>query len=144
MIKFSICFITSDSLILYIFPVFTQSCDDEWTSHNGHCYKIFYERLAWISTVQACTAVNGYVVTINDNNEQTFLSGMLPSGMLCWTSGSHFTTTNDWKWDTGETWNYTNWDNYLKENTGCLYIHDSQWMVDECSTIKNYVCERES
>ena len=88
------------------------------------------------------------MVTINDHNEQAFLNTLESAGEF-WTSGSRIYAYGEWKWETGDAWNYTNWDVNQARNTGCLflrYIGENQflWWGTDCNNTKIFICEHNS
>jgi len=46
--------------------------------------------------------MNGYIVTINENKEDTFLFESVSDNHY-WTGGFRLSTTDGWQWVTGET-----------------------------------------
>jgi len=59
----------------------------------------------------------GHFVTITDSDEQEFVAGLISQvDYDCWIGGNQDSQdpgsepTGGWKWVTGESWSYTNWD----------------------------------
>jgi len=92
---------------------------------NGHWYKAVSvpAGISWTNAEKAAEAEGGHLVTITNQAENDFVSGLCTSANLwvLW-SGSYFgpwlggsaplnraRPSDGWKWVTGEQWNFTNW-----------------------------------
>ena len=67
-------------------PLFAQlcenckKCENGWSSHDGHCYKIFNSNsMTYYDTQQACYSMNAYLASIDTQNEFRYItSSLLP------------------------------------------------------------------
>lgn len=74
---------------------------------NGHAYKRIRTRSLADARAQA-DADDGYLVAINSEAEQKWLSGVFGNG-LHWIGLSDAEKEGQWQWDNGEPLTYTNW-----------------------------------
>lgn len=84
-------------------------------TYNGHTYfrsnAIPAGVLSWEQANAAAVALGGHLVSINDQNEQTFLNNNIPNGALnqFWIGLRYSPSLNQFKWTSGEPVNYFNW-----------------------------------
>lgn len=74
---------------------------------NGHAYKQIRAKSLADARAKA-DADNAYLVTINDDAEQKWLSGVFGNG-LYWIGLSDAQKEGQWQWNNGEPLTYTNW-----------------------------------
>ena len=76
---------------------------------NGHYYKAYIERITWTDAKAACEALGGHLCTITSQEEQDFIESI--NDKRLWIGGYRDTSgaKDEWKWVTGEPWDYTNW-----------------------------------
>lgn len=86
--------------------------------YNGHTYQIFENmNLSWNNAKAYCTALGGHLVTITDQNEQTFINAIIkdnPKPNL-WI-GAERNMDGSYSWVTGEEFSYNNWINGIEVN----------------------------
>lgn len=51
--------------------------DNTWTIYNEHCYKLFKQPKNWASSLQHCRLFSGYLVRIQNNNENSFIANLV-------------------------------------------------------------------
>ena len=51
----------------------SRVCASGWTQYNNNCYRLTPKRADYYSIVLSCDQIGGYLVTINDNDENDFL-----------------------------------------------------------------------
>ena len=111
----------------------------------GSCYYVASAALSWNDAKDSCTdSNNGWLVTVKDNNENTFLKSTLNSGDHYYWIG-----INDQNFEGTWTWNqltsyYRNWDVGEPDNSNnadCGSIMDGLWYDTTCSSLLPYVCE---
>ena len=104
-----------------------ESCSGDtvkWT--NGHCYEaVLAPGLSWQDAKTACEAKGGYLVTITSAKENTFVFSLVSgnnafwfldgfgNGLGPWLGGyqqANSEPAEGWKWVTGESFSYTNWE----------------------------------
>jgi len=86
--------------------------------YNGHTYQIFENmNLSWNNAKAYCTALGGHLVTITDQNEQTFVNAIIkdnPKPNL-WI-GAERNMDGSYSWVTGEEFSFNNWINGVEVN----------------------------
>jgi hypothetical protein len=81
-----------------------------WLPYNGHWYALT-EINTWVAQETEAVTAGGHLVTINDASENAWLAAtfsyLFPEAVNI---GYYFdTSTNDWKWASGEPVTYTNY-----------------------------------
>ncbi len=71
--------------------------------------------------------VNGHLATVTSEAENQFIVDnvyILANGAWTWLGATDSVTEGDWKWITGEPWNYSNWDEGQPDNAANEnYLH---------------------
>jgi hypothetical protein len=93
----------------------------QWDSASGgndHWYEVveYDSQITWQGAQAEVHAAGGYLVSILDADENTFVWNLLSEKDLkdaYWLGGYQEDKNNEpdgsWAWDSGETWDYTNW-----------------------------------
>lgn len=77
---------------------------------NGHGYAIFDKPMSWTDAKAFCESLNGHLAVITSADEQDFIERLVKtSSKTSFWLGGYELGHDNWKWITGETWNYTNW-----------------------------------
>ena len=138
----------------------TQATPIQFTD-NGHWYEVVNTSTNWTtanSTAQNSifNGINGHLATITTAKENDFILGLL--GNSSWFIGGFQNPgtsepLSDWQWVTGETWDYSNWNNNEPNNAGeedYLEIHGQlssypefygKWNDLSNSDIRGYIAE---
>ena len=88
-------------------------------TYNGHYYELYDHNVTWAEAKALCEAMGGHLVTITDAQEQAQIVALTAQG----TRGMYRIGATDaasegtWKWVTGETFSYNNWDKNAPEPT---------------------------
>lgn len=120
-------------------------CPNGWAqlTKTGACYKMFNEFKTWDDAETDCQLRGGHLVSINSDEEWTFLKG----GFLgFWAEGIQ--EEGLWTWSDGSSWDWnTKWaDGQPSGESGdkCLVMspYDDGQMFDiDCTTAYFYTCE---
>ena len=84
-----------------------------------HIYELYDYSLSWEEARQFCNKRDGHLVTITDAAENELLTSLIKKG----TKGLYYIGCTDpgvdgnWRWVTGESFSYTNWDPQAPEPT---------------------------
>jgi hypothetical protein len=93
------------------------------TDSYGHIYKRYDMLMNWQDAETFCEGRGGYLTTITDDSEQSFVFNTFMSGAgtedfrQCWLGGFQPPAPvepypwMDWQWVTGEPWSYAHWCN---------------------------------
>ena len=84
-------------------------------NYNGHSYYRSTGYANWQTAKTNCSNMGGHLVTITTAGEQAFIYGLWPSG---WIGLTDEVTEGTWKWVTGETYSYSNWNSGEPNNSG--------------------------
>jgi hypothetical protein len=97
-------------------------------NYNGHSYYRSTGTANWTTARSNCTAMGGYLVTITTSAEQSFLFNLWPSG---WIGLTDEVTEGTWRWVTGETYSYSNWNSGEPNNSGnedyVQFVSNGKW-----------------
>ena len=122
-------------------------------SNGGKSYLFCLETESFWSAVGACDKEGYYLVTVNDEHENSYLAEQVEAsvGGSWWigTTDSGPGNEGDWSW-IGEATSYTNWlpgePNNSGGNEDCGEIAEwanYQWNDSICSADQRYICERD-
>jgi hypothetical protein len=77
---------------------------------NGHWYQRFDNIMTWHEAKAHCENIGGHLATITSQDENDFVYAnlVIPTDDY-WLGGTDEVVEGDWRWITGETWDYTNW-----------------------------------
>ncbi len=111
------------------------------TNYNGHSYYRSTGSMTWTSARQACIDMGGHLVTITSAAENNFVFNTWPSG---WIGFNDEAIEGQWRWVTGESVVYTNWNGGEPNNSGnedyAQFVSGGRWN-DLPNTSLPYVLE---
>ena len=97
-------------------------------NYGGHSYYRSTGVAYWTTARTNCSNMGGHLVTITSSGEQSFIFGLWPSG---WIGLTDEVTEGTWRWVTGETYSYTNWNNGEPNNSGnedyVQFVSNGKW-----------------
>jgi hypothetical protein len=97
-------------------------------NYGGHSYYRSTGNATWTTARTNCSNMGGHLVTITSSGEQNFIFGLWPSG---WIGLTDEVTEGTWRWVTGETYSYTNWNNGEPNNSGnedyVQFVSNGKW-----------------
>ena len=109
----------------------TNSTITGFTSQNnygGHSYYRSTGTAVWTTARTNCSNMGGHLVTITSSGEQSFIFGLWPSG---WIGLTDEVTEGTWRWVTGETYSYSNWNSGEPNNSGnedyVQFVSNGKW-----------------
>lgn len=113
-------------------------------NYNGHSYYRSTGLANWTTARQNCINMGGHLVTVTTAAENSFISGLWPSG---WIGLTDEVTEGVWKWVTGETYSYTSWNSGEPNNSGnedyIQFVGAGKWNDLNNSSSLPYVLEFE-
>jgi hypothetical protein len=111
-------------------------------NYNGHSYYRSTGTANWTTARSNCIAMGGHLVTVTSSGENSFLFNLWPSG---WIGLTDEVTEGTWKWVTGETFSYTNWNSGEPNNSGnedyIQFVGSGKWNDLNNSSSLAYVLE---
>lgn len=116
-------------------------CTFDDVSYNGHDYELVEEDLTWDEARTSCAAGGGYLLEINDANENALAEGLLVGFFHVWI-GLRDSGGENYRWLDGSRPAYTNWGT-VNANNDCvaLYAENGRWDTRACSERRWSVCE---
>ena len=97
-------------------------------NYNGHSYYRSTGTAVWTTARTNCSNMGGHLVTITSSGEQNFIYGLWPSG---WIGLTDEVTEGTWRWVTGETYSYKNWNSGEPNNSGnedyVQFVSNGRW-----------------
>ena len=122
---------------------------------NGHTYQFYKGKLSWDTAAEYARACGGYLMTVTSAQEQELISqyrNQNDSSAKLWLGATDVETDQDWKWITGEPFEYDHWaENEPNNNSGAnpeSYLGtttDGYWndFVDAPEDITGFIVELE-
>ena len=112
-------------------------------NYNGHSYYRSTGSMTWTDARQACINMGGHLVTVTTAAENNFIFNLWPSG---WIGLTDEVTEGQWRWVTGETYSWGNWNSGEPNNAGnedyIQFVGGGKWN-DLPNTSLPYVLEFE-
>ncbi|WAR26045.1 PGCA-like protein [Mya arenaria] len=122
--------------------IYEPSCPIGWVKNRNSCYLEAVDHgLPWREANHYCETKGGTLTAITDDAENEFV-GSLYSG---WLGGSDLEVEGEWKWTTGEVWNFTSWYPGFPQNytdNDCLIMFGHLWRDFRCSRAYPFICEK--
>jgi hypothetical protein len=113
-------------------------------NYNGHSYYRSTGTAVWTTARTNCSNMGGHLVTITTSGEQNFIYGLWPSG---WIGLTDEVTEGTWRWVTGETYSYKNWNSGEPNNAGnedyVQFVSNGKWNDLNNNSSLAYVLEFE-
>ena len=113
-------------------------------NYNGHSYYRSTGSATWTTARTNCSNMGGHLVTITTSGEQSFLYGLWPSG---WIGLTDEVVEGTWRWVTGETYSYKNWNSGEPNNSGnedyVQFVSNGRWNDLNNNSSLPYVLEFE-
>ena len=75
---------------------------------NGHRYGLVNIQMTWHEAKEYADRLGGHLAIITSVEEQDWVCQKFPY-IRCWLGGTDENVEGEWKWVTGEKWDYTNW-----------------------------------
>lgn len=97
-------------------------------NYGGHSYYRSTGSATWTTARTNCSNMGGHLVTITSSGEQSFLFALWPSG---WIGLTDEVTEGTWRWVTGETYSYSNWNSGEPNNSNnedyVQFVSNGKW-----------------
>ena len=76
---------------------------------NGHWYQRIDTGMTWHDARDHCASLGGHLATVTSSAEDQFVYNSVGASGGEWLGATDEGSEGDWRWVTGEPWNYTNW-----------------------------------
>nr|AMB36339.1 C-type lectin snaclec-2 [Vipera ammodytes ammodytes] len=119
-------------------------CPSDWSSYEGHCYKVFKEEMNWEDAEKFCTeqASGGHLLSLKSTEEVDFMTSLVFPILkfdLIWIGLSNLWRDCHWGWTDGVKLDYKAWSD--KPNCYVAKTIDYQWLRVDCSRTYNFICK---
>lgn len=91
--------------------------DTSLSYFNGHSFVFYNLPLVWDQAKKFCEDLGGHLATSTSQEKQDFLHN-LSGTIITWLGGTDENSEGNWKWITGEEWDYTYWASGQPDNSG--------------------------
>lgn len=129
-------------------PKATEASQD--AASTEHHYQVFHNVLTWQEAKRACEAMGGHLATVTSAKEQKTLEALNLQNENLWI-GANCDSGGNWAWVTGESWEYTNWNDGEPNNSSnvmpaesCAAIWPDGWNDLASGNLyeqSGYICE---
>ncbi|XP_052088115.1 C-type lectin domain family 10 member A-like isoform X2 [Mytilus californianus] len=119
----------------------------KWHKYNGHCYYYSSEKADWFTAERKCREIGGYIVKIDDKNENNNIEANRANKSFYYWIGLIDLKEGEWRWTYDQLKaGFTAWHpGYGSKGTAsnCVLLHGSRtdWYETDCHTKTNYICE---
>lgn len=127
---------------------------DNQIVHNGHIYSLYNDIMTWDEAKAQCENMGGHLVTVTSEEEQAVIEELVKNQFCKWyfMGATKIENGVDYKWITGEAFDYTNWKNETYDNIYENYLMattnlNGAWQdttVDGYSCLVGFICEVET
>lgn len=134
-------------------PAATRIIPSEAQKWNGNYYMVYDESMEWDEAEEQCESMGGHLVTITTSGEQNFINSLELNCTDYWMGATDADEEGEWKWLTGETWQYENWHEDQPDNAGQVENYlvlvsswDNEWNdapIEGASADLGFICEWE-
>ncbi|MBQ3571949.1 MAG: InlB B-repeat-containing protein [Clostridia bacterium] len=110
---------------------------------NGHKYEWFEGEVTWEEAKAYCESLGGHLATVTSAEEQKIIEQL---DSRYWLGATDELTEGEWRWITGEPWEYTNWrvgEPNGAESENYLEVWGDIWndMANDDSNQYGFICE---
>uniref|UniRef100_A0ACB8EJS7 Uncharacterized protein n=2 Tax=Sphaerodactylus townsendi TaxID=933632 RepID=A0ACB8EJS7_9SAUR len=123
-----------------------KMCPEGWLMDRGKCYYFHEQAMHWSSAKKFCEDRDGYLVSINDDIEQTFLDSNKKASWY-WIGLNDMKSEGNFVWLDGSPLTYRHWslfqpdDHDTGEDCGMMKT-DGAWNDYPCgNTVDGCICE---
>ncbi|XP_070535731.1 macrophage mannose receptor 1-like [Ptychodera flava] len=122
-----------------------------WKEYHKYCYNMdgAKDAKSWAEASYECDKIGGYVVTIDDADEQNYIENIIYENSLNIWLGLVRTDLGGFEWVDGSPLDYTKWNegepnNYDNiEDCVELYYYTKNWNDVSCYNSAGYICKRQ-
>uniref|UniRef100_A0A194ATV5 C-type lectin 14a n=1 Tax=Sistrurus miliarius barbouri TaxID=8759 RepID=A0A194ATV5_SISMB len=119
-------------------------CPSDWSSYEGHCYRVFQQRMNWEDAEKFCAQQRkeSHLVSFRSSEEVDFLVSItypILKAHLVWIGMSNVWNECRLEWTDGTKVDYKEW----SEEPECIISKttDNQWLSTPCSRTYSFVCK---
>nr|XP_022310935.1 perlucin-like protein [Crassostrea virginica] len=135
------------------------NCDSEWMEYNGHCYFRNTTLMTQPEAMNTCNLYGGYLVEINDEEENAWITQTLLKDVYCtnkyecttWCGANDVDNEGVFIWEhSGSPVTYKKWDGANPDNPSapskpidCVDLfYNGEWNDRPCAFLAAFVCEK--
>ncbi|XP_033107156.1 macrophage mannose receptor 1-like [Anneissia japonica] len=127
------------------------STEDGWISGNSRCYLYVDQTRSWDDAQDYCDGLDGYLVSINNDEEQLTINTIASSKTTIWIGLSDKDSDGEYEWISGDNYIASNnsWDVGQPDASAgkCVEVlnkgsNTGPWSTAKCEDRKAFVCER--
>ncbi|KAK6181672.1 hypothetical protein SNE40_009482 [Patella caerulea] len=128
-----------------------SGCPSGFFRHNSSCYVVPRVLVTWGQAVVYCRALNSELLTIETEDEQTFLQKEMLKhhGENFWLAATDLVVEGEWRWaNTMSPVLLTFWkpgqpdDIHTAVDGDCVTFGTTGWSDHHCESVQSFVCER--
>ncbi|XP_062571892.1 macrophage mannose receptor 1-like [Saccostrea cucullata] len=130
-----------------------SECGKGWVDDSrSSCFYFISKLLTWSSAEYECRKRGAHLISIDDAEEQAFITGVLKSidvGGSVWIGANSRTEGVGFQWTDGDPFVFYNWfpgepESQLEGDEECvaMFISNSLWTDNSCQQLHSAVCEK--
>uniref|UniRef100_A0A1L8D647 BATXCTL5 n=1 Tax=Bothrops atrox TaxID=8725 RepID=A0A1L8D647_BOTAT len=119
-------------------------CPSDWSSYEGHCYRVFIEPQNWADAEKFCTKqqTGGHLVSFQSSKKANFVLKLAQQSIdygIFWMGLSNLWNQCNWQWIDGAILKYKDW----AEESYCLYFKskNNKWRSMACTQLAYFICK---
>ncbi|XP_077993135.1 C-type mannose receptor 2-like [Glandiceps talaboti] len=128
-----------------------QGNSTSWTEYHNYCYNIdgIADTKNWAEAAFECDKIGGYIVTINDQDENNYIEKLISDNSMNVWLGLTRSDLGGFGWVDDTPLDYTNWgpgepNNYNDmEDCGEMYYAGNVWNDVDCYGAAGYICKKQ-
>ncbi|NWS70861.1 MRC1 protein, partial [Crotophaga sulcirostris] len=128
-----------------------SGCLKGWERHGFYCYLVGHTSVTFSEAKKTCERSSSYLASVGDRFEQAYLTSLvgLSSEKYFWIGLSDMEEQGMFKWATGESVMYTNWNAAMPGNeAGCVALRTGNaaglWDVQNCEVKAKFLCKKQA
>eukprot|EP00092_Neocalanus_flemingeri_P089104 GFUD01112711.1.p1 GENE.GFUD01112711.1~~GFUD01112711.1.p1 ORF type:complete len:203 (+),score=17.70 GFUD01112711.1:71-679(+) len=129
-------------------------CGDDWTEHNGQCYRWSDNNGSGYAVCkQECAQAGARMASVHSEAENTFIRSLMPDNSAAWLGADRYGGDHDqdttYSWEDGTAWDWDNWWPGTPRGYPCVWISSGKglWYDASCSLSSSYqyncVCKKQ-
>ncbi|KAJ7317275.1 hypothetical protein JRQ81_003437 [Phrynocephalus forsythii] len=120
-------------------------CPEDWRRHKNKCYWVSEIQATWKIGQEDCRAKGAQMLVIQKQEEAAFIQRVTGEAQLLWIGLMATFPLREWIWEDGSPLEESQSEALgPAEANGCGMLNGDKIIVESCSTVTSWVCEKEA